>query len=77
MFLASTIKAGIDMTKLLDTLLNFYDWINQAIIKLKKGPVQKVKRGEEKTEKEMWEEEKRVSLEETRNIKKWMEESDE
>lgn len=35
------------MTKLLDTLLNFYDWINQAIIKLKKGPVQKVKRGEE------------------------------
>ena len=41
------IKAGIDMSKLLDTLLNFYDWLNQAIIKLKKGPVQKVKRGEE------------------------------
>lgn len=44
LLLTSTIKTGIDMTKLLDTLLNFYDWINQAIIKLKKGPVQKVKR---------------------------------
>jgi|TARA_R110002050_G_scaffold12283_6_gene40494 hypothetical protein len=30
------------MTKLLDTILNLYDWINQAIIKIKKGPVQKV-----------------------------------
>ncbi len=46
LFTSKTHKGG-DMTKLLDTLLNFYDWINQAIIKLKKGPVQKVKRGEE------------------------------
>jgi|TARA_R110001632_G_C11105007_1_gene391599 hypothetical protein len=30
------------MTKLLDTILNLYDWINQAIIKIKKGPTQKV-----------------------------------
>jgi len=31
------------MSKLLDTILNLYDWINQAIIKIKKGPVQRVK----------------------------------
>jgi len=30
------------MSKLLDTILNLYDWINQAIIKIKKGPIQKV-----------------------------------
>ena len=46
LFTSKTHK-GIDMSKLLDTLLNFYDWINQAIIKLKKGPVQKVKRGKQ------------------------------
>tara|TARA_R110000851_G_scaffold176247_1_gene322849 strand:+ start:192 stop:302 length:111 start_codon:yes stop_codon:yes gene_type:complete len=31
------------MTKLLDIMLNLYDWINQVIIKIKKGPIQKVK----------------------------------
>jgi len=35
------------MTKLLDIMLNLYDWINQAIIKIKKGPTQKVKRGKQ------------------------------
>ena len=33
------------MTKLLNIVLNLYDWINQGIIKIKKGPVQRVKGG--------------------------------
>jgi len=35
------------MTKLLNAILNLYDWINQAIIKIKRRPIQKVKRGKQ------------------------------